>query len=59
MYLLVILIALWVIYLAFIREEAPSAAAPAQEAKAETAAEAPPTPSEPQGEVDPFKAPGT
>ncbi len=58
MYLLVLLIALWVIYLVFIREEAPSQGAQAQETESRTTTDEPPKPSEPAsgGEADPFKS---
>lgn len=59
MYLFVLLTVLAVIYFVFVREEAPSQGTPAQEAKAQTATDEPPKPSEPQGEIDPFKAPGS
>lgn len=59
MYLIVLLIVLAVIYLAFVREEAPSEGTQAPEAEAQTTTEEPPKPSEPQEGVDPFKAPGS
>lgn len=59
MYLIVLFIALGVIYLLFVREEAPSQGAQAQEAGAGTTTDEPPKPSEPPsgGDVDPFQSP--
>ncbi len=59
MFLIVLLIVLAVIYLAFVREEAPPKGTQAQETKAQTSADEPPKPSEPVEGIDPFKAPSS